>query len=271
MNDIKISLVASANRIKWWMRFYNSLKGNKIPYEVIFVGDTAPDFTLPENFIHIPATVKPAQCYEIGFRKARGELIGWTADDADYVYAGNVDNLDRVYQHYKECEQKYGDYKTVIAMRPIEDGGDVYDFHHFFGGWHHTPIMAPFGILNRKWFVEELGGYDRRFVSGQSENDVVMRAFEAGGRVELCLDCYVYVHHREVHPPRAQDNKFRQFYDLDRKILEDCWVEGGYGAYKNRNEGNINAIISKTRLLPLERFEDTPDITTVTQGVKGRW
>lgn len=273
MNEYEydVSIVASANRVKFWERFYRSLESNKCRWEVIFVGDTAPITTLPSNFRWIEATVKPAQCYEIGFRAAKGETIHWSADDADYRYANNHDNIDRAWSHYLRFKQQFNDDKTVIAMRPIEDGGDVYDFHHFFGGWHHTPIMAPFALISSRFLNKELGGYDNRFVSGQSENDVIMRVFEAGGRVELCMDCYLYVHHREVHPQAAGENKFRQFYDVDRKFLEDAWVVGGYGAYKDSSSGNKQVSISKTRLLPLQPFIETPDWHFVTQGEKGRW
>jgi hypothetical protein len=272
--DIQVSIVASANRVQWWERMYNSLQGNSVNWELILVGDTPPLRTYPDNFRWIEATVKPAQCYEIGFRAAKGEIVGWTADDADYNHkTRNCPNaIDLVYHHYKEFEKKYGDNKTVIAMRPIEDGGDVYNFHHFFGNWHHTPVMAPFGFINREWFVNTLGGYDKNFVSGQSENDVVMRAIEAGGRVELCLDCFLYVHHGQVHPRNRETgkdtgNKFRAWYNVDREYLERCWVVGGYGNYESKQQ---NVKISPTRLCPVDRFDDK-DICTITQGALGQW
>jgi len=267
--DIQVSLVASANRTDWWNRFYNSLKGNKINWEVIFVGDTPPKNKMPDNFRWIKATVKPAQCYELGFRLAKGELIHWTADDADYMYNGNTDNIDRAYYMYKKIEKMTGNNrKTVIAMRPVEDGSlNVWDFHHFFGGWHESPVMAPFGLVDREMF-HELGGYDRRFVSGQSENDVVMRFLESGGRVEIVMDAYLYVHHHQVHPRNPKENRFREWYNTDRQVLEDCWVKEGYGNYEKLNH---NVTISKTRLSPVERFEDREDICTFTQGLTGRW
>ena len=277
-SDIQISLVASANRpivqggFKNWERFMNSLKGNKLNYEVIFVGNVKPPYPMPDNFRHIHATVKPAQCYEIGFRASKGELVHWTADDADYnAPQRNCPNtLDIAYERYQKMEKQHNyDKKSVVAFRPIEDGGDVYKFHHFFGGWEHTPTMAPFALINRDYFVNKLGGYDKRFVSGQSENDVIMRVYEDGGRVEVCLEAFLYVHHRQVHPRKGgkEDNKFRQWYNTDRQVLEDCWIPAGYGNYEKKNE---KVEISKKRLSPVQRFEDR-DICTVTQGLKGIW
>lgn len=282
-----ISLVASANRTEWWMRFYNSLLGNKVPFEVIFVGNVKPNFELPENFKFIYATVKPAQCYQIGFWAAQGELIHWTADDANYNHPQlNCPNsLDIACSHWRDMENRFGnDKKSIVSFRPIEDGGDVWSFHHFFGGWPHTPTMAPFALVHRKYLSEPGTGYDRRFVSGQSENDVVMRVLEDGGRVEVCMSAFLYVHHRQVHPrdPNTgkEVNKFRAWYNTDRDILEQAWVNGGRGFYEKYNalpngpekeQAKLSVPISKTRLVPFEPFENTPDVTTVTQSLKGIW
>ena len=138
-------------------------------------------------------------------------------------------------------------------MRPIEDGGDVWVFHHFFGNSHNTPVMAPLGLINRKLLLS-LGGYDKRYISGQSENDVVMRTYEIEGRVEICMEAFLYIRHRHSH---AVPNPFREWYTSDRKVLEGSWVLP-------------NGQISKTRLDPVERFEDK-DILSVTQSQRGRW
>lgn len=275
-----ISLCASANRIEYWMRLYNSLKGNTISWEIIFVGDRKPNFELPSNFKYIYATVKPAQCYQIAFWAAQGELIAWTADDADYNEPSlNCPNcLDIAYEAWKRLDDRFNnDKKSVLSFRPIEDGGDVWKFHHYYGGVENTPTMAPFALIHRDYFVNKLSGYDRRFVSGQSENDVIMRVYEDGGRVEVCLDAKLYVHHRQVHPrdPRTgrEDNKFRKWYNKDREILENCWTIGGYGFYEKlkREDVGKQVQISKTRLLPFESFENTLDVYTITQGEKGHW
>lgn len=277
MKNIQVSLVASANRIRWWMRFYDSLKYHKINWEIVFVGDTTPSFTMPDNFKWIYSKTKPAQCYQIGFWEAKGECIHWTADDASYGdnATGCNNPLDIAYAKYKEIEAKYNnDNKTVIAMNPCEDGGyPQAEFHRFFGGWKHTPVMAPFNLINREYFVNKLGGYDADFVSGQSENDVIMRVYEDGGRVEMCLDSKLYVHHRQVHPRNThtgkEDNKFREWYNKDREVLENCWIPAGYGNYEKDNQ---NVEISKTRLRPVKQFEKTDDVCFVSQGeYKGRW
>jgi len=180
-NNIQVSLFASAVRIKDWLRFYDSLKDNEVNWEVVFCGNVKPDFDLPENFKWIYADVKPAQCYEIAARHCRGELIGWTCDDATYrnIHNGQPQrNLDRAYQYYKEANDK----NAIVSMHTIEDNRDVWHQHYFFGKWTHTPVMAPMALMNREVF-HEIGGYDKKFVGAQAENDIVMRVFEIGGQV----------------------------------------------------------------------------------------
>lgn len=257
----KISLVASAIRPQVWKSFFNSLKGNKYPIEVVFVGNVKPDFPLPDFVNYIYSTVKPAQCYEIGFRAAKGELVGWTADDAVYDYQ-QPNNLDILYDFYKS----FNTTNIVVGQRPIEDKRDVYKNHYFFGKQEHTDYMLPFGFMDRKYF-HELGGYDKHFICGQSENDFLKRVYEKGGRGEICLNSFVSVDHTGIHDWQHTIKKgFRHWYPQDRERLENCWVEQGYGYYDRTKTGTI----SKTRLRPVEPFEDK-DILTITQGPVGSW
>jgi hypothetical protein len=288
-----ISICASANRVQFWPRLLDSLKGNKTPYEVIFAGDKKPEFDMSKypEFKWIHCTCKPAQAYQIAFWEAQGELVHWTADDADYHCVAKVlpdkedcfNQLDRAYVCWQRMEERHNhDKKSIVAFRPIEDGGDVWRFHHFFGGWPETPPMAPFALVHRKYLSEPETGYDKYFVSGQSENDVIMRIFEDGGRLEVCMNAFIYVHHRQVHPrdPNTgkEDNKFRKWYNKDRERLENCWVIGGYGYYEKLNQFRNNSEetrkqirISQKRLCPLEPFVKTEDVYAVSQGEKGHW
>ena len=86
---IQVSLVMSSIRPWLWKRLMTSLVENDINIEVIFVGDCLPteDYSfIGDNISYefIYSRVKPAQCYEIGFRAAQGEIVHWTADEAIY-------------------------------------------------------------------------------------------------------------------------------------------------------------------------------------------
>jgi len=284
MDNIQVSLVASANRhtlangFKNWERLINSLKSNTINYEVIFVGDSPCPYPMPKEFKWIKATVKPSQCYQIGFWASKGELVGWTADDADYIHQGNIDNLDRAYFAYKRVEEQYKDNKTIIAMRPVEGGNpDVQElWHYLFGGCPWSPRMAPFGLINREFFLNDMKGYPNDHISGQTENSVVMSAYQLGGRVIFQKDAWVVVHHHHVHPRNNQGkeiNYFRDWYPDDRKALENRWVKEGYGNYEKLTTEQLQNVvhISKTPLVPITPFVNSDDVCSVTQGPKGKW
>ena len=241
--SIKISICASAARPKDWMETYNSLTKNEIEWELIYVGPNKPDFDLPSNFTYIYSNTKPAQCYEIAFRQAKGELLTWTADDA--IYPPNA--MDDVYKFFKS----FNNQKLVVAFRTVEDGKDITEGHRLRGRDPGAPRMAPFGVMNTEYF-HKLGGYDRRFICGQSENDVVMRVYEDGGRLEIA-PVPVLVHHQKSH----SDTVFRSgYFSDDRKVLEEAWIK--------------DRIIQSKRLIKFEPFSDE-NIISETQSQRGRW
>lgn len=255
--QLQISLIASAARPLFWEDFYSSLLENKkCTWEVVFVGPNKPLYPLPSNFRYEYATVKPAQCYEIAARLAKGILVGWTADDARYNRSSlNCPNsLDKIWEAYETACVYHNDNKTILAQRTIEDGTDISEKHRFFHGDLNTPLMAPLGFMNREWFMF-LGGYDKNFICGQSENDIVMRGLQDGGRVELISESKVFLSHAECHG----EYTFRHGYGSDRAYLEKCWC----------NPHVLNEI-SPVRLSPFEPFLDD-NITTVNQGPAGRW
>lgn len=240
---VKISVCASALRTAQWMDTYNSLTYNTIEWELIYVGPNKPTFSLPANFIYIESNTKPAQCYQIAFNHAKGELLTWTADDATYP----PNALDEVYKFFHIFNNK----KLVVAFRTIEDDRDITEGHRLRGRDPGAPRMAPFGVMNTEFF-RELGGYDRRFICGQSENDVVMRVYEAGGQLEIA-PVPVLVHHQKSH----NDTVFRSgYFNEDRKVLENSWIK--------------DKVIQSKRLDAFQPFSDE-NILTVTQSQKGKW
>lgn len=244
-----ISLIASSIRPNLWSAFCGSLVGNHTPYEILFIGDIkTKDLNLPQNVVVVPTRVKPSQCYEIGFRHATGDLIHWTADDAEYEPKA----LDKMVEVWNQVRNP----KAILAFQTIEDKKDCTEWHHLIGGRKDTPVMAPFGIMSKE-FMKELGGYDRRFLAGQSENDLVMRALVAGGKV-IQTPIKVYVEHNAKHGGgksifRAGPNGC---YPHDRKILEDSWL--------------IGSNVSPVRLDPFEPFFDE-GLQETTQSYKGKW
>lgn len=273
MEDIKISICAAAIRPQLWTKLLDSLRNNTIKYEVILAGDVRPepffDITKYPELKHIYTQVKPSQAYEICFRSANSELISWGSDDSYY----DPNSLDNLYKMYQEENNE----KLVMEIRPIEDGREITS-HTFKGG--ETPHMAPFGVVNRELF-HKLGGYDRQFICGQAENDVVMRFLEIGGVVKTCQGAIVRVEHNKGHSGlsvfRGGANGNPGFYGEDRKVLEPLWItEEGMqiltGVKLSDDRINWADHIRKTRSRPVDRYEGTlEEIIAKTQSNCGIW
>lgn len=242
MSDIKVSVIFYSLRTSLLAGIADCLKSNKTNYEVITAGP-APGENL-QGFRHISTLVKPAQCYEICFRQARGETILWTTEYALY----SSGSLDKAFQYW----QSFGNYRIVIALKTLENNRDLTEMHRFFHGKPECPQMAPYGLMSRE-FLLDLGGYDKRFIGGQSENDLVMRVYEAGGDVVICPDAEVMIDHNTAH---VSASVFADSHRHDRDVLESLWVHDG--------------CLSKNRLKPFEKFNSN-SIKEKNQGPEGNW
>lgn len=239
MEEIKVSLFASAVRPKIWSYFLNSLEGTSVPYEVIFSGNAedVSGFTKEyKNFKYIKTkNLKPAQCYEIARRACVGETVVWVADDCEFPN----DVIGKAYTYWKSRDID----KLILSIQTKESGYNLpqgalfnMDVHRFFGGRKHTPLMAPLGMMGRK-FLNELGGIDRRYVCGQYENDIVMRGYSYGGSLEIFgnAECFIDIDHLGksylLGESKTQNDflkrPFAKGYHIDRGVLEGSWALNG--------------------------------------------
>jgi len=265
MEDIQVSLFASSNRPLLYKSFFNSLEDTSVSYEVVFAGNSTnvPVFDYKGlNYIQT-ADTKPSQCYEIARRACRGEVVVWVADDAEFPN----EVIGKAYKYLKSKHNR----KLILSIQTKESGynlpeGALFDMdnHRFFGYKKDSPLMAPLGMMSRT-FLDELGGIDRRYICGQYENDIVMRAYNEGAKVEIFgdKDCFIDIDHlgkskligESVTDADFLRRPFASGYDHDRRILEKSWqiMLSGY-----------------IRTDDFEPFEDK-DILTVSQGPKGKW
>lgn len=278
-----VSLFASSVRPELYQGFFDSLESTSVEHEVIFSGcsknifgediSTAHDYIadwsmwgLLNNFRYIQTSnIKPAQCYEIARRHCQGEVVVWVADDCEFPN----DVIGKAYRYWK----KIGFEKLILSIQTKETGynvpkGQCFDMnvHRFFGGHKQTPLMAPLGMMSRK-FLDEMGGIDRRYICGQYENDIVMRAYAQGGMVEIFggPDCFIDIDHLGKSYLTGESKKDTDFlrrpfalgYSHDRSVLENSWVKNG--------------IITFERSDKFEPFEDK-DILTKSQSFNlPRW
>lgn len=246
----KVSLIASAVRIPFYKTFLDSLVSTTVPIEVVFAGHNTEEEIAKafEGFNILPASlkhgvkityidykniifkyvhtekIKPAQCYEVARRLAIGETIAWTADDCEY----SPDLMGKAYRFWKDQQNE----KVVLSIQTIENGMfcDM-KVHSFFGCQYHTPLMAPLALMSAE-LMSKLGGFDRRYICGQYENDAVMRVIEDGGKVVIFGDKenFINIDHYRRH---GIVRPFATGYNHDREILEGSWTDGNGKVFLN--------------------------------------
>ncbi len=245
MTQPKVSLIASSVRPDLYESLFKSLEGTSVEVEVVFAGNSLKSYNLKiedikvakyiakyDFFKYIPtANIKPAQCYEIARRHATGETILWMADDCEFPN----DVIGKAYKFWELHNNK----KLIVSIQTKESGygmpeGKLFnmDSHRFFGYNKRSPLMAPLGLINRE-FLEELGGFDRRYICGQYENECVMRAYAVGGSVKIFgdEDCFIDIDHlgksikigESVDEQSFTDRPFAKGYSNDRAVLENTW------------------------------------------------
>lgn len=263
----KISVFAASIRPNLWEAFFKSIEQNKIPFEVVFCGNLpdevirqySPKWSIDSghifHYIRV-GNIKPAQATEIARIHCEGELLHWTADDAEY----SPNLLDFVWENWQSLQNK----KTIVSCQTIEDHRLVrLENHRLFWRAPHTPQMAPLGFMSRE-FCDELGGIDRRYVSGQWDNDLILRAINAGGNVILFMDKGdISLDHAGKHG--GNSGTFRTGYQKDREVLEGTWAPKG-------KDQPFDAIPFPRFDAGFEPFDKTdPDFYTKSQNFKGIW
>jgi len=295
---IKVSLIASSVRYQLYESLFNSLKETSVKYDVIFAGNCEIDDWEPnrfgdnDTFVYIRTkNIKPAQCYEIARRFSKAETVLWTADDCEFPN----DVVGKAYTYWKSQNNK----KLILSIQTKESGyrlpeGQLFEMknHTLIANDRTTPLMAPLALMSRE-YLQELGGFDRRYICGQYENDVVMNALADGGKVEIFggEDCFIDIDHygksiKIGECTNEEDFLNRPFatgYKNDRAVLLKTWCNfkfklklfnHGGKTYANTfwlEEGKLRAVnICSERVDKFEPYEDK-DILTKSQSNKGKW
>lgn len=241
-----VSICSSACRVKDWKAFADSLKTTGVPYEIVFVGPYEPIEAMPDNFRFIKTEVKPCQCYHISYLKAKGDIIVSTADDVEYQPGA----INRIFEFMMQRNNKM----LMGGFRQIEDGRDSTLGHIMRNQSGGKQLMSPFPVFFRETYFS-LGGYDRRFITGQMENDFTIRLLSQGGKVEICMDAVIHVKHEEKH---KNASAFRALYEQDRAVFESIWFDD-------------NRDFMKAPRSELQPFENTEDLLVKSQGTRGEW
>ena len=259
MTEPIISICATAAKPEFWLDFWNSIGKPLIPFEVVFVGPRPKQHTFPTNFRYIQSNVKPAQCYEIAWREARGKFILHMADDLKFrsIQGAYIEwsPLDKLYETWLEAKNP----KAIVSCRYMLDGVDysVEPNSHVFRAHDMSSPTMPVGAFMTKALLEEIGGVDRRFVGVCFDLDIAMRAIAAGGKV--VMDKSVYVEEL-TDKGNGRLSAGWGWWSEDRALLDKLWPKIGNWELKRR--GPVKGFYLDSMAIPFLLH---------SQGKRGRW
>jgi len=159
--------------------FYDNIKTDKLPFEIIWVGPHEPAERLPDNFRHIKTDVKPTQCMEIAAREATGEYLITGYDDLMF----NEHYLEMMYWYLLRFNMD-----KVLFLNRFQIGRGVFEYCAFWSPPHNIPLtMAVFMIKRSLW--NEMGGIDKRYDTIFWDVDFQLRCYERGMSPFIVPEC----------------------------------------------------------------------------------
>lgn len=287
--SVKVSLFASAVRPQLWPAFFKSLEGTSFEYEIVFSGNKMQrgwawgmERKLNDNkFVGEPfkyietRNLKPSQCYEIARRNCQGEVVVWVADDCEFPN----DVIGKAYKYWKSKKNE----KLILSLQTKESGygckdGKLFPMkeHTFYSLMPDTPLMAPLGMMSRE-YLDQLGGLDRRYICGQYENDIVMRAYADGATVEIFGDetCYIDIDHlaksiaigESTDEESFRERPFAKGYNIDRQVLENSWTTfDEKEAFLRLQAGERPFTLRRVSKTQLDKFEPYSNPVSLTKS-----
>ena len=240
----ELALYGASNRPENWLWFYDNVKDNTTDFEIVFVGDVRPTFTLPDRMRFIYSEVKPAQCHHIAIMESNAEFCMQACDDVWF----SPQALDIAYGAYK----KQNDYRTMTGPR-VSPPGEAE------GGLQWSAYMGGFS----KQFYKEIGGFDNRFIRSQHETDLQFRMLIEGGTMVWLIDAW-WTESAEHDGVRGDSNgcSDNAVGRIDWFFLEDLWFEVGIpGVRRTFTAHRADEVIP---------YVDD-ELLTKSQGITGRW
>lgn len=207
---MNLSIVVATNKQTYWKRFCEALAKNNAEFEVIFVGpvgDGINNLPVATKFIDVPEKeIGAVQCWEIGARAAKGELLGLVTDDC--VFTPGV--LDAVVIAASKCKNRF----DMFSARYIHNGEEQLYAHRM---WCQADM--PFLPIGGFTFTEThhyMSGLDSRFHGCFWDSDLYMHQYQMGGRTTLLND-YSYSEQNEKH------DLFTKYASRDGEVLNMLW------------------------------------------------
>ena len=254
----KTVVIAPAIKTRFWKQLYKNFCKSKIPFHLVFVGHTKPNFTLPDNFTFIHCELGPAEATEIAYRYAYkhvpdAEFIINIADDAvipEYF-------LDKLISYYnKKTKELDNDFLIISSMF-----NGFFNEENLMAFYDGGPILLG-QMLTTVENSKKIGGIDKRFKAIYWDCDRHLRAHQMGAAV-------LWAPIDEVPPSKEGEHSttgglWNKFAGHDHTLLKKIWKceSGGTknlfcSEMRNINGRPTNVIVEKK--LILSRLDDVQE------------
>ena len=254
----KTVVIAPAIKTKFWKQLYKTFCKSKIPFHIVFVGHTKPNFKLPENFTFIHCELGPAEASEIAYRYAYKHV-----PDAKYIMNMADDSilsefyLDKMISFYnKKSKELDTDFLIVGSMF-----NGYFNEENLMAFYNGGPVLLG-QMLTTVENSKKIGGIDKRFKAIYWDCDRHLRAHEMGAAV-------LWAPRDEVPPSKEGEHSatgglYNKFGNEDHNFLKKIWKveEGGdkkVFCSEMRNGKNFlsRKNISLKRIEDVVEFEDS--------------
>lgn len=252
-----ISFYGTSNRPYFWKRAYESMLDAKLDFEFVFSGPEKPsNWKLPSNFRWIKTNVKPSQGQHIAYLESQGDYILCVSDDGvgeswEREKGGFLDVL--FYYWQQECDG-VGHDKVVMAPK-FKDGHRTFSSPFIRSGECRGPNTCLVAGLMKRSFMDEVGGFDKRFLGPFAQIDVAMELWARGGHLAK-------VRHAVFREPIHKALRICPALNYhDRPLLNSFWMrepEPGEEVPGDKSWGYFqtpNIVLSKERTQSWQHFE----------------
>lgn len=232
---IKYSIIiATHNSIEHTVKCVNSIFENSKDFELIVVDNGSTDGTkgyleaLKDRIkvISNPENSTFSKANNQGLRMAEGEWIVFLNNDTVVC----KDWLERINAHFFNVPLKHigivGPVTSNSNGRQVVGIQDPEEWHaQNKGRWSHAGRLFGWCMMMRRSLLDEIGGFDERFINSHEDNDLCLRAQLAGYKLVIAYDTYLYHAGQGTLRNILNQQQYLESGEKNREIYWDKWFD----------------------------------------------